>query len=157
VRLQRAHELIRPLPQRRRPQRRRGRTLDTLKATDNKPLQPARSVAELEHLVTNLVGGTAPASGDAFVAEWPLLVIGARPQLGVTIRRINARLGEDFGVEIVCWQRANVALIDPKAFAVCAGITAAVALTEFAEVPEGSAETAAAEEQAKATKASAKK
>lgn len=105
-----------------------------------------RTGRTLSHLVTNLVGGTAPASGDAFVAEWPLLVIGARPQLGVTIRRIDARLAEDFGVEIVCWQRADVALIDAKAFAVCAGITSGAALMEFEEVPEGSAESAVAAE-----------
>ena len=102
-------------------------TLDTLKATDNQPLQRSPSVAALEWLVTNLVGGAPPASGDAFVAEWPQLVIGVRPSLGVRIRQIDARLAQDFAVEIVAWQRADVALQDPKAFAVASGISSAPA------------------------------
>jgi HK97 family phage major capsid protein len=81
------------------------------------PLNPSPAVAAMPQYVTNLVDVGAGA-GDIFVAEWPQLILGARPTLGVRIRQLDARLAEDFAVEIVAWQRADVILQDPKAFAV---------------------------------------
>jgi HK97 family phage major capsid protein len=97
--------------------------LDTLKATDNQPLQPPRSVAALPQLTTNLVGQYA------FAGEWPLLVLAVRPQLGVRIRQIDAGLADDFSQEIVAWQRIDVGLVDPAAFAVASGIAPVTATT----------------------------
>jgi HK97 family phage major capsid protein len=114
--------------------------LDQAKATDNQPLQPPRSVAELENgvLTTNLVGS------DAYVGEWPQLIIGARPALGVRLKTVDAGLADDFSVEIVAWQRADVGVMDPKAFCVASGITAASTI----KVSEVGADTAAREKSA---------
>jgi HK97 family phage major capsid protein len=106
-------------------------TLDQLAATDNQPLNPPPSVAGLP----NGVIATSLVSGDAFVAEWPLLVIGVRPQLGVRIRTIEASLADDFSVEIVASQRADIGLIDPAGFAVASGITPGAVL-EVTKVEE---------------------
>jgi HK97 family phage major capsid protein len=92
-------------------------TLDRLKATDQQPLQPPRSVAALPTLVTNLAGGYA------FAGEWPLLVLAVRPQLGIKTRQIDAGLGDDFSQEIVAWQRLDVGVVHAAGFAVASGIT----------------------------------
>jgi HK97 family phage major capsid protein len=105
--------------------------LDQLTASDGQPLQPPASVSGMDEFVTNLV------SGDAFVGEWPLLVLGVRPQLGVRLRTVEAALAQDFSVEIVAWQRADVGLMDAKAFCVASGITAAQTV-EVGEIPEDS-------------------
>jgi HK97 family phage major capsid protein len=91
--------------------------LDRLKATDQQPLQPPRSVAALPTLVTNLAGGYA------FAGEWPLLVLAVRPQLGIKTRQLDAGLADDFSQEIVAWTRVDTGVVHPAGFAVASGIT----------------------------------
>jgi HK97 family phage major capsid protein len=98
-------------------------TLSKMKATDNQPLQPPAGYSDIPTLVTNLAAtGGATVAGDAFVAEWPLLVIGVRPQIGIQIRTVEAGLADDFSVSIVAWLRADVGLQDPAGVAVVTGI-----------------------------------
>jgi HK97 family phage major capsid protein len=94
--------------------------LASLADTSGQPLQAPPGLPP--RLVTNLVDA-ATTAGDVFTGQWDQLVIGVRPQLGVRIERVNARLAEDFAVEVVCWQRADVGLQDPKAFAVNPDVT----------------------------------
>jgi HK97 family phage major capsid protein len=86
--------------------------LDLLTATDEQPLRPPPSIEALPIYVTNVAGD------ESYVGEWPQLVIGARPQLGVRIRQVDAGLVEDFSIELAAWQRADIGLMDPAAFAV---------------------------------------
>jgi HK97 family phage major capsid protein len=126
--------------------------LDVLKATDNQPLQPPPSVAGLTPFVTNIVG----MSGNGVVGEFRHLIIGARPQLGVRLRTVDASLANDFSVEIVAWQRADIGVVHGPAFCVASGITASAAF-EIGEVPEQTETRAEAEPETKAaTKATTK-
>ena len=96
--------------------------LDGLAATDGQPLLALPAVAALPQYVSNVAGA------EAYVGEWPQLVLAFRPQVGVRIRQVDAGLAEDFSVEIVAWQRMDVGLQDPRAFATLAtGVTAASA------------------------------
>jgi HK97 family phage major capsid protein len=116
--------------------------LQLLTATDEQPKQAPPGLPP--RFVTNLVDAAGDA-GDVVTADFRQLVIGARPQLGVTIRRIEAPLAETFSIKLAAWVRADVALVNASAFAINPDV--AVPPELVAPTPQTAAATAAEEDE----------
>jgi len=104
------------------------RKIKTGLAGDKTALIPPERVRELRTLVTNqipntLTQGTSTDCSAAFAGQWSELVIGFRPDLGLRLLTDPFTKAKDAGsVVIYAWLRADVALLNPKAFAIVKGI-----------------------------------
>lgn len=106
------------------------RTAATLaKARDGQgqPIQRPALIADLDELVTNqvpnnLVAGTSADTSEAYFGEWPQLLIGVRPSLGVRVKVLDQRYADTMSIGLLAWLRADVALAHPEAFAVSTGL-----------------------------------
>jgi HK97 family phage major capsid protein len=84
--------------------------------TTGQPLRMPPAVEKVSHLVT-----AQAADAEIFAAEWANLVFGIRSNVGV--RLLSERYIADGFYGLVCWLRADVALMHDEAFSF-AGITA---------------------------------
>jgi HK97 family phage major capsid protein len=106
-------------------------TLDRLKDSTGQPLQPPQSFRELTKLVTsqvpvNRTHGAASNASDAFVGEWPELLVGVRTQLRIEASRVSVVGGESafdrLQVHVRAYLRADIGVAQPSHFVVVTGI-----------------------------------
>jgi HK97 family phage major capsid protein len=86
--------------------------------------QPLRRPALLDG-VTDLVSNQVPTNvkvgetkelSEIYVAEWPNLMIGVRPQIGVRVKQLDQTFADKMQVGLLAWLRADIQLAHPEAF-----------------------------------------
>jgi HK97 family phage major capsid protein len=102
-------------------------TLDKAKDSQQRYLEPPGSVSAIPRLVTNQIptnltaGGNTDAS-EIFVGRWPGLLVGIRTDLRFQVRVLNERFIDNLKYGLLCYLRADVALVHPTAFNVVTGV-----------------------------------
>jgi HK97 family phage major capsid protein len=88
-------------------------------------LVPPKVLADLPRystvqVPTNLTRGTSSVASDVFVADWRQLAIGIRHRLEIVV--LKERAADIGATELVAWMRADVQVLQPKAFDVVSGV-----------------------------------
>jgi len=94
--------------------------------------QPLRRPPLLDG-VTDLVSNQVPIDlkveavenlSEIYVAEWPNLMIGVRPQIGVRVKTLDQTFADKMQIGLLAWLRADVQLAHPEAFHVSTEVKA---------------------------------
>lgn len=106
-------------------------SLDRLKDTTGQPLRPPPSFEGLKRYVTaqlpvNLTQGTASDASEAYIGDFSQLMIGMRTQLIIEASRDSvtgtSNAWTQLQVHVRAYLRADIAVLQPSAFAVITGI-----------------------------------